>query len=315
MARNSVQFQKGLSLPDFLAAYGTERQCHDALVKMKWPDRFRCPECGHQGHCHLEKRKLFQCNRCHHQTSVRAGTIYHGSGTPLTKWFLASYLITQSKNTISTLSLSRQIGVKWDTAYRIRHKFCQVMLERDREKKLKGRIEIDDAYMGGENPGGKRGRGSENKAPFIAVVETTPGGEPVRIHLRCVEGFSKAALSSYAAASLDPACIVFSDGLNCFTAVKNAGCKHRPKTTGGGLKSVRNATFKWVNTVLGNLKTAISGTLHSVSQKYLPRYLAEFEYRFNRRYKLGDMIERLAWVGLRTPPMPEKFLKMAEPMG
>ncbi len=67
-----------------------------------------------------------------------------------------------------------------------------------------------------------------------------------------------------------------------------------------------------MNTLLGNVKNAITGTFHSVSLKHVPRYLAEFEYRFNRRYRLDDMIERLAYVGLRTPPMPYRFLRMAE---
>jgi transposase-like protein len=313
MATNSVQFQKGLSLLDFLEQYGTEEQCHEALVTLRWSGGFICPKCGGKHHCYLEKRKLFQCNKCHHQTSVSAGTIYHGSQTALTKWFLVSFFLTQSKNSISTLELARFTGLTWKTANRIRHKFLQVMLERDAGKKLAGRIEIDDAYMGGKQHGGKRGRGSENKRPFIAVVETTPCGQPVRIHLRCIKGFSLEAIEAYATTSLTAGSHVLSDGLSCFTAVTKAGCTHEAKITTGN-KVLADSVFKWVNTIIGNLKTATTGTFHGVSKKYLPRYLAEFEYRFNRRYKLADMIKRLAYISLRTPPMPEKFLKMAEPM-
>lgn len=187
------------------------------------------------------------------------------------------------------------------------------MLEHDAKKKLSGRIEIDDAYMGGKNIGGQRGRGSENKTPFIAVVETLPSGQPVRIQLRCVKGFSHEAIGAYAEASLEPGSTVLSDGLPCFTAVTKAGCIHQPMVTTGN-KALADSVFKWVNTILGNLKTATAGTFHGISEKYLPRYLAEFEYRFNRRYKLGDMIERLAYIALRSPPRTEKFLKMAEVM-
>jgi len=314
MAKNSIQCQKGLSIFEFLERYGTEQKCHDALVKMKWPEGFICPQCGCKKHCFLETRKLFQCNKCHHQTSLRVGTIYEGSGTPLKKWMMASYLLTQSKTSVSASELSRKIGVKWDTADRIKQKLLQVMLERDSKKKLAGRTEIDDAYMGGKNIGGKRGRGSENKTPFVAVVETTASGAPVRIHLRVVKTFSGEAIENYAKVSLEPDSIVWSDGLSCFRAVKKAGCQHEAIVTTGN-KEIADSIFKWVNTILGNIKTAFASTFHGVSKKYLPRYLAEFEYRFNRRYKLGDMIERLAYVALRTPPMPEKFLKMAEPMG
>ena len=85
MARNRVQFQAGLSLPDFLEHYGSEQKCHDALVKMRWPEGFVCPECGESRHSYYAARRLFQCAGCRKQTSVRAGTIFHGSSTPLTK--------------------------------------------------------------------------------------------------------------------------------------------------------------------------------------------------------------------------------------
>jgi len=70
-----------------------------------------------------------------------------------------------------------------------------------------------------------------------------------------------------------------------------------------------------VNTALGNVKTALAGTFHAIRETYVPHYLAEFEYRFNRRFDLPSMIERLAYVALRTPPMPQRLLSMAEPWG
>ncbi|WP_419609437.1 IS1595 family transposase, partial [Thiolapillus sp.] len=175
-----------------------------------------------------------------------------------------------------------------------------------------GRIEIDDAYIGGERPG-KPGRGAAHKAPFIAVVETE-GEEhrPQRMQLRTVSGFRSAEIERYAKTSLEVGSIVVSDGLACFKAVEKAGCHPIPFVSEGGRKGVEHPSFKWVNTMLGNVKNAITGTFHSVSLKHVPRYLAEFEYRFNRRYRLDDMIERLAYVGLRTPPMPYRFLRMAE---
>ncbi len=314
MARNPIQFQKGLSLPDFLTKYGLEDQCRTALEEMKWGQGFECPQCGFEKFIELKKRHLRQCRSCQHQTSVRAGTVFHGSGTPLTKWFLVIYLLTQSKNSISTLELSRQIGVKWDTAWRIRHKLAQAMMERDMPKKLAGRIEMDDAYLGGENPGGKRGRGSENKLPFIAVAETD-GKNIQRVQFRRVESFSAAEIEKYACANLVPGSIVVSDGLDCFRAVEKAGCIQLRYVTGGGRGSVLDPSFKWVNTMLSNLKTAISGTFHAIAEHHIPRYLAEFEYRFNRRVDLGSMIDRLAYIALRTAPMPYKLLKLTEPLG
>jgi len=105
---------------------------------------------------------------------------------------------------------------------------------------------------------------------------------------------------------------VVSDGLACFAAVAEAGCTHTAIKTGSGPQAAKAPAFKWVNTALGNIKSALVGTYRAVRQKHVPRYLAEFEYRFNRRYKLEEMIPRLAFVALRTAPMPYRLLKLAD---
>ena len=88
-------------------------------------------------------------------------------------------------------------------------------------------------------------------------------------------------------------------------------CVHERIVCGGGKASVEEPEFFWVNTVLGNVKSALRSTYHSIKPKHAQRYLAEFQYRFNRRYDLSTMMTRLTWVALRTPPMPEKLLRMA----
>jgi hypothetical protein len=105
---------------------------------------------------------------------------------------------------------------------------------------------------------------------------------------------------------------VQSDGLACFRAVTDVGCHHQPTVLGNSRRAVKADAFPWVNTVLGNLKNALRGTYHAIGLKHAPRYLAEFEYRFNRRFRLPDMIPRLAYVALRTPPMPYRLLTLAE---
>ena len=105
---------------------------------MRWPDGFMCPKCSGRAHSYYAARRLFQCTACRVQTSVRAGTIFHKSTTPLTKWFLAIHLITSSKNDIASLELSRQLDVKWDTAWLIKQKLMEVMRERNATYKLAG---------------------------------------------------------------------------------------------------------------------------------------------------------------------------------
>lgn len=137
MPRNKVQFQKGMSLSDFLEQYGTEAQCEQALFAWRWPQGFVCPECGYEGHCVLG-RGLYQCHRCRRRTSITAGTLFAGTKLPLTKWLLAVYLLTQSKNGISALELSRQLGICYNSAWLMKHKLMQAMLEREQGRSLPG---------------------------------------------------------------------------------------------------------------------------------------------------------------------------------
>jgi len=187
----------------------------------------------------------------------------------------------------------------------------QVMLEHNAGESLTGRIEMDDAYLGGERPG-KRGRGADHKFPFVAAVQTSTKGHPLQIQLRRVPTFSSSALKAYANRSVRPGSHVVSDGLACFNVFDRQPRTHEKIITGGGRNSTQIPAFKWVNTILGKVKNAITAVFHWISEAHAPRYLAEFEYRFNRRFVLGSMIERFAYVALRTPPMPYRLLRMAE---
>ncbi len=243
-ARNTVQFQKGLSEATFRAQYGTEDLCGAAVFAMRWPDGFVCPACGGTEYTLVTTRQLYQCCRCRHQASLTAGTIFHASTLALSVWFQAMYHLTQSKTGISSLELARRLGVTQTTAWTLKHKLLQVMLEREAETPLAGRIDMDDAYLGGERSGGKRGRGAPGKTPFLAAVETTAEGKPVRLKLRRVKGFRRVEVEAFAQQSFDPASTVVSDGLDCFTAVTKAGCTHQPIVTGSGRASARHPAFK-----------------------------------------------------------------------
>ena len=238
MARNPVQFQKGISLSVFLSLYGTEDQCFDALYQWRWPNGFMCPHCGHDRCCQLNSRKLQQCNRCHRQTSITAGTIFDSTKLPLTVWFQAIYLMTQDKKGVSAMKLHRHLGISYNAAWRIRHKLMQVMMERDREHPLSGWIELDDAYLGGERSGGKRGRGAPGKTPFVAAVQTNEQGHPLRMKLTVVEGFRLTEIAAWAQLHLGTGTRVVSDGLACFHGVTAAGCVHESVVVGSGKAAV-----------------------------------------------------------------------------
>src|SRR5262249_24759390 len=119
---------------------------------------------------------------CRRQISLIAGTIFAATKAPLCTWFRAMYHLTQSKGGISSIELGRRLGVTQTTAWKIKHKLMQVMMERDAAKRLTGRIEVDDAYLGGERNGGKRGRGSPGKTPIVVGRNhTTRPANPLEI--------------------------------------------------------------------------------------------------------------------------------------
>lgn len=300
---------KGLSEAEFRERFGAEEACRQALFGMRWRDGLTCPGCGGRGFCELKARKVFQCNRCKRQVSLTAGTVFQDTKLPLTTWFAAIYHLAQGKNGISSVELGRRLGVKQATAWLVKHKLMRAMAEREAGKpRLGGRVEVDDAYLGGERGGGKRGRGAPGKTPIVAAVETTADRKPRRLRLSVVKGFRKREVERLARRDLAAGAIVVSDGLSCWPAVTKAGCSHRPMATGAGKKAANWTPFKWVNTALGNIKTAIAGTYHHVSAKHAQSYLTGFAYRFNRRFQLDSIVERLAWAATRTAPQPYRLI-------
>jgi ribosomal protein L37AE/L43A len=314
MAMNHVQFQAGLSMAEFLNRYGSEDKCEAALAAARWPQGFVCPACGCTTHGLFVRssRHYWQCTACRHQCSVISGTIFESTKLPLTRWFLAMHLLTQSKNNVSALELMRQLGVCYKTAWVLKHKLMEVMRVREESRQLDGRVEIDDAYLGGERVGGRVGRGSENKVPFIAAVQTSPDGKPICVCF-AQQPLTTESVAIFAARSLATSAQVVSDGLWCFGAVTIIGAQYQRVITGGGAASVKLPQFKAINTVLGNLKTALKGTYHAFDfAKYAHRYLAEAQYRFNRRFNLAAILARLLRAASVTLPRPTSVIRLAE---
>ena len=314
MAMNKVQFQKGLSMQEYLERYGSVEQCEQAVMDWRWPQGFVCPACSATAHSTFRRGALLylQCSACRHQTSLVSGTLFEATKLPLTRWFLAMHLLTQAKNNVSALELMRHLGVSYRSAWLIKHKLMEAMRQREDSRQLSGRVEIDDAYLGGELPGGKSGGGSQNKVSFLAAVQTTEDGQAV---LACLSRrpFTKQAVADFMGQSLVLPLTLVSDGLGCFTAVARLGAVHERIVTGGGAASARLPQFRAVNTVLSNLKTALAGTYHAVKfAKYAHRYLAEFQYRFNRRFDLRRILDRLVSAAVQTPPQPRHVIARAE---
>jgi len=311
MPMNRVQFQPGLSMPEFMQLYGTHERCEVALTLARWPKGFSCPACGGSSRTSFRRqgRLYWQCGGCQSQCSVTSGTIFENTKLSLTVWFLAMHLLTQAKNNVSALELKRHLGVCYRTAWLIKHKLLEVMRQREEGRQLSGRIEMDDAYLGGERHGGTAGRGSENKVSFVAAVQTTEFGRP---HLVCFSkrAFTKESLREFMSTSIVLPATVVSDGLSCFSVAQEMGMVHDRTVTGGGRASVEVEGHWAINTILGNLKTAMTGTYHAIKfAKYGHRYLGEVQYRFNRRYQLRAILTRLIRAAAITPAVSQALIR------
>ncbi len=298
-----------------LKRYGSPQQCEDLVRAWRWPNGFACPRCkgGWHSEFRRQERLYFQCSGCRYQCSLVSGTLFESSKLPLPSWFLAMHLMTQAKNNVSALELKRHLGVSYPTAWLLKHKLMEVMVAREQWRQLTGRVEIDDAYLGGEMRGGTPGRGSTNKVAFVAAVQTTECGQPIFMCLS-QRPFTKESIKAFAQQSLAAPATLVSDGLGCFKVVRAMGILHEPHVTGGGAASAKHPSFQAVNTALGNIKTSLSGTYHAFGfKKYARRYLGQVQYLFNRRFDLRTLLDRLARACSQLLPCPLRQVRAAEP--
>lgn len=315
MAMNQVQFQAGLSIREFLTAFGTEAKCRRAVFRSRWPKGFRCPVCARRSHSRFRRdgQIYYQCSACRHQTTLLSGTVFAATKLPLRTWFLAIHLLTATKTNLAALELKRHLGVSYRSAWRLKHKVMQAMTDREESRQLQGFVQIDDAYLGGECNGGKRGRGSPNKQAFVVAVETDADLEhPRHAVIEPVRSFNNAAITEWSRRRLMPEAEAYTDGLWAFRRFADTGHTHTVLETAGGRAATQVRGARWVNVVLSNVKRSIGGAYHALKhRKYARRYLGEAAYRFNRRFHLRELVPRLLRAMILCGPCAEPALRQA----
>lgn len=314
MTKYEIQFQNGLGLPEFLTRFGKEEQCEAHLAEIKWPNGFKCPKCGEVHHSEFRKngRPYYQCSSCRYQCSLTANTLFHGSHLSLTRWFMALYFVSEAKTQLSSLELHRYLDVNHKTAWLVLHKIMQVMVDSEVNHKLSGRIEMDDAYLGGKQSGGKSGRGAPAKQPFVAAIQTSPEPDkhPIYVKLAPVQTFSAAEIEEWTKQNIKDGSHIVTDGLACFNGVEKT-CEHEIHISNKMIEAEKEKHFKWVNTVLSNIKTGLTGTFHSFEcSKYSFRYLGAIMFRFNRRFRLSTIFLKLVKHAGESPPIPASAISL-----
>jgi transposase-like protein len=277
-----------VDLPKLIERFGNEDKCHAYLEELRWPDGVKCPRCGSDKISRIAARRQFDCDGCRYQFSVRVDSVFHDSKLPLWKWFLAVYLMCESKKGMSAAQLGRTLGVTSKTAWFLCHRIRSAM--QTQGELLSGVVEVDETYIGGKTryhvPSGPHGHGGgdgswrKRKTMVMGAIER--GGE---VRLRVVKGpATKRALQGFVRENVaDDATAIYTDDAPAYGNMADADTAH---------ETVNHSADEWVRgdvhtnsveSVWSLFDRAVVGSYHKLSVKHLPAYVQEFEFRFNNR--------------------------------
>ena len=275
-------------LSKLIEKFGSEDKCHAYLEALRWPDGVRCPKCDSEKISRIRTRRQFDCDSCRYQFSVRVGTLFHDSKLPLWKWFLAVYLMGESKKGISANQLKRTLGVTYKTAWYLCHRIRSAMEERD-EPLLDGIVEADETWVGGRKKGGL------DKRHLSIVLGAIERDGDVR--LRVEDRADRATIHRFIRDHVHPdAEALYTDSWRSYRGLEDHNTRH---------ETVNHAADEWVRgdvhtntveSVWSLFDRAVIGAYHKLSVKHLPAYLDEVAWRFNNRenpYLFRDTLLRL----------------------
>ena len=282
---------KTFTVQDFFKRFPTDEACLSHLMATRFGETVRCPKCSKTGKfAKLKKAPAYSCAWCGHHIHPMSGTPFARSRTSLQKWFYAMYLFTTSRNGVAAKELQRQLGVTYKCAWRMAHQIRKYMGKVDGNPPLNGHVEVDETYIGGKRRKvkGFTGRGAKGKTVVMGILER--GGE---IFTKVVPNASGKSLIPHITENVPVGTHVSTDEWAPYRVLSGLGYRHntvehKAKEYARGITHVNSLEGFWAQ-----LKRSIGGTHVHVSQKHLPAYLAEFEYRFNMRHYPEWMFDRL----------------------
>lgn len=298
-----------INLTQLTEQFGTDEKCRKALEQLRWKDGAKCPRCNASA-TPIANRFQYDCDECHYQFSVTAGTIFHDSHLSLWKWFITAALLCESKKGMSACQIQRTVGMSYKTAWYLCHRIRAAMVETDKPL-LDGKIEMDETNVGGK--GHKPGRPKDKE---IVIGIRQRNGELRLFHSKDVRAKT---LAKYIRENVsDDAEVVFTDDYPSYpSAIKRAGMpsrKHKTINHSKGIYVMGDTHTNTIENAFSLFKRGVRGTWHHVSAKHLASYLEEMEFRFNNRknpYLFRDTIIKL----IASPNLEYKDLtaQQAEP--
>lgn len=266
-----------VNLVNLIERFGTDEKCREHLIELRWPRGVQCPRCKWKGVSKVAERSQYDCNVCRYQFSVTSNTIFHDSHLPLWKWFLAIYLMIESKKGISACQVQRTLEITYKTAWFLCHRIRFAMRQVSADR-LKGIVEIDETYIGGKFSDGGHG-GKSNKTCVIGAVQRDG-----QIRLQVIAQPNRYIIEKFIAGATDPTCeAIYTDDSPIYNRIGDADTRHESVNHSAKEYVRGDVHTNNVENVWSLLKRGIVGTYHKLSVKHLDAYLDELEHRFNNR--------------------------------
>lgn len=273
------------STGDFQAWFSTDADCLDYLEWLRWPDGFICPDCGSDSGWQLGDGR-FKCKGCRSCTSVTAGTIFDRTRTPLTVWFSACWRFASDKDGVSALSLKRTLEIgSYQTAWAMLHRLRSVLVRPGRDR-LNGKVEVDETYIGGLEPGLPGGRAKGKKVLTGIAVEIQEPKGIGRCRMAPLTDASGPSLHAFVTDYVEKGATVITDGWRGYEGLDALGYIHEQHSQRAAIAQGEDPgkLLPAVHRVASLTKRWLLGTHQgSVDEAHLSNYLNEFVFRFNRR--------------------------------
>jgi transposase-like protein len=283
-----------INLAELTEQFGTDEKCRKALEQLRWKDGAKCPRCKANATA-IANRFQYDCDSCHYQFSVTAGTIFHDSHLSLWKWFITTALLCEAKKGMSACQIQRTVGMSYKTAWYLCHRIRAAMVETNKPM-LEGKVEMDETYIGGINRGRGRNKRLENKEIVVGIRQRN--GELLLFHSKDVKAKT---LPKYIRENVsENAEVIFTDDYPSYpSAIKRAGVeseKHKAINHSKRIYVIGDTHTNTIESAFSLFKRGVRGTWHHISAKHLASYLEEMEFRFNNRknpYLFRDTILKL----------------------
>ena len=292
-----------VNLVSLMDHYNDDESCREALEDLRWPDGPACIRCGDTACDPVRGRGQWMCRSCSYQFSVTAGTIMHRSHLPLRKWFLAIYVMCESKKGVSANQLKRTLGVAYKTAWHLCHRIREAMgNDPFTGPTLFGVVEVDETLVGGKAKG--KGRGYRGNKTWVAGAIQRGG----QVRIERIPNVRKATLHDFVERTVaDGAEAIYTDELASYMGVGDEDTRHETVNHSAEEWVVGDCHVNSVENVWSLFKRSIMAAFHKVSAKHLDRYLEELEWRFNNRnnpYIFWDTLARI----MNTDPLQYRDL-------